>query len=276
MVNLFEVDELIKKALSEDINYLDLTTEAIIDKNMKSTAKLIAKQNGIIAGTFVFKRVFELLGDVECIIHLEDGTYVKSGDTVVSLYGSTKNILIGERTALNFIQRMSGIATTTIQFVEKLKGTKVKLLDTRKTTPTLRMLEKYSTNIGGAINHRFNLSDGILIKDNHIKAAGSIKRAVEMVRLKYGNLKKIEVEAETLYMVKECLECNVDIIMLDNMDIETIKEAVSIINKKALIEVSGNVTLENIQEIAETNVDFISTGYITHSYKSLDLSLKII
>ncbi|CDF57479.1 carboxylating nicotinate-nucleotide diphosphorylase [Thermobrachium celere] len=274
-MNLFEVDELIKKALSEDINYLDLTTEAIIDKEMKSNAKLIAKQNGVIAGTFVFKRVFEILGDVECTIHLEDGTHVKSGDTVCSLYGSTKNILIGERTALNFIQRMSGIATTTRQFVEKLEGTKVKLLDTRKTTPTLRILEKYSTNIGGALNHRFNLSDGILIKDNHIKAAGSIKKAVEMVRLKYGNIKKIEVEAETLDMVKECLECNVDIIMLDNMDVENIRKAVSIINKRALIEVSGNVTLENINEIAKTGIDFISTGYITHSYKSLDLSLKL-
>jgi nicotinate-nucleotide pyrophosphorylase len=171
---------------------------------------------------------------------------------------------------------MSGIATTTWQFVKKLEGTKTKLLDTRKTTPTLRILEKYSTSIGGAMNHRFNLCDGVLIKDNHIKAAGSIKRAVDMVRSKYGNLKKIEVETETIDMVKECLECNVDIIMLDNMNIEDIKKAVSIVNGKALIEVSGNINMENIQKIAEANVDFISTGYITHSYKSLDLSLKII
>ena len=276
MVNLFEIDELIKKALSEDINYLDLTTEAIIDKNMKSSAELISKQCGIIAGTFVFKRVFDILGNVECSINLDEGSFVKKGDVICTLYGSTKNILIGERTALNFIQRMSGIATTTWQFVKELEGTRTKLLDTRKTTPTLRILEKYSTNIGGALNHRFNLSDGILIKDNHIKAAGSIKKAVEMVKFKYGNLKKIEVEVETIDMVKECLECGVDIIMLDNMNIEDIKKAVSIINGKALIEVSGNVTLENIREIAETNVDFISTGYITHSYKSLDLSLKIV
>jgi len=276
VVNLFEIDELIKKALSEDINYLDLTTEAIIDKNMKSSAELISKQCGIIAGTFVFKRVFDILGNVECSINLDEGSFVKKGDVICTLYGSTKNILIGERTALNFIQRMSGIATTTWQFVKELEGTRTKLLDTRKTTPTLRILEKYSTNIGGALNHRFNLSDGILIKDNHIKAAGSIKKAVEMVKFKYGNLKKIEVEVETIDMVKECLECGVDIIMLDNMNIEDIKKAVSIINGKALIEVSGNVTLENIREIAETNVDFISTGYITHSYKSLDLSLKIV
>ncbi len=276
MMNLFEIDEIIKKALNEDINYIDLTTEAIIDKNMKSTAKLIAKQDGIIAGTFVFKRVFDILGDVVCTTNFEDGSLIKSGDVVCTLYGSTQNILIGERTALNFIQRMSGIATTTWQFVKKLEGTKTKLLDTRKTTPTLRILEKYSTSIGGAMNHRFNLSDGILIKDNHIKAAGSIKRAVDMVRSKYGYLKKIEVETETIDMVKECLECNVDIIMLDNMNIEDIKKAVSIINGKALIEVSGNVNLENIREVAEANVDFISTGYITHSYKSLDLSLKIV
>ncbi|WP_027308150.1 carboxylating nicotinate-nucleotide diphosphorylase [Caloramator sp. ALD01] len=275
-MNLFEIDEIIKKALNEDINYIDLTTEAIIDKNMKSTAKLIAKQDGIIAGTFVFKRVFDILGDVVCTTNFEDGSLIKSGDVVCTLYGSTQNILIGERTALNFIQRMSGIATTTWQFVKKLEGTKTKLLDTRKTTPTLRILEKYSTSIGGAMNHRFNLSDGILIKDNHIKAAGSIKRAVDMVRSKYGYLKKIEVETETIDMVKECLECNVDIIMLDNMNIEDIKKAVSIINGKALIEVSGNVNLENIREVAEANVDFISTGYITHSYKSLDLSLKIV
>ncbi|SHE99992.1 carboxylating nicotinate-nucleotide diphosphorylase [Caloramator proteoclasticus] len=275
-MNLFEIDEIIKKALNEDINYIDLTTEAIIDKNMKSTAKLIAKQDGIIAGTFVFKRVFDILGDVVCTTNFEDGSLIKSGDVVCTLYGSTQNILIGERTALNFIQRMSGIATTTWQFVKKLEGTKTKLLDTRKTTPTLRILEKYSTSIGGAMNHRFNLSDGILIKDNHIKAAGSIKRAVDMVSSKYGYLKKIEVETETIDMVKECLECNVDIIMLDNMNIEDIKKAVSIINGKALIEVSGNVNLENIREVAEANVDFISTGYITHSYKSLDLSLKIV
>lgn len=275
-MNLFNIDNLIKEALTEDINYMDLTTEAIVKNNNKSVANLIAKQDGIISGIFVFKRVFDLLGDVECEIYFNDGSFVNKGDIICKLSGNTKNILIGERTALNFIQRMSGIATLTYKFVRQLEGTNTKLLDTRKTTPTLRILEKYSTSIGGALNHRYNLSDGILIKDNHIKAAGGIKNAVELVRQKYGNIKKIEVEAETIDMVKECLECHADIIMLDNMDIDTMKKALSIIDKKALVEVSGNVTLDNIREIAKLGVDYISTGYITHSYKSLDLSLKIL
>lgn len=171
---------------------------------------------------------------------------------------------------------MSGIATLTREFVKKLEGTKAVLLDTRKTTPNLRILEKYATRMGGAVNHRFNLSDGILIKDNHIKAAGSITRAVELVRKRYSNLKKIEVETESLDMVKEALSCNVDIIMLDNMNLKLIKEAVKLINGRALIEVSGNVNLNTIGDIAKTGVDFISTGAITHSYKSLDLSLRIV
>lgn len=275
-MNLFNIDTLIKEALSEDISYIDLTTEAIVQDNSSSVAHLIAKEQGIISGIYVFKRVFDLLGNVECEIYFKDGCYVNKGDIICKLTGNTKNILIGERTALNFVQRMSGIATLTNKFVKQLDGTKTKLLDTRKTTPTLRTLEKYSTSIGGALNHRFNLSDGILIKDNHIKAAGSIKNAVELVRQRYGNIKKIEVETETIDMVKECLECNVDIIMLDNMDIETIKTALSIIDNRALVEVSGNITLDNIQEIAKLGVDYISTGYITHSYKSLDLSLKIL
>lgn len=275
-MNLFNIDSLIKDALLEDINYIDLTTEAIVSSNSKSVAHLIAKEDGIISGVYVFKRVFDLLGDIECEIFYADGSVVKKGDIVCNLTGNTKNILLGERTALNFIQRMSGIATLTNKFVKKLEGTNTKLLDTRKTTPTLRTLEKYSTNIGGALNHRFNLSDGILIKDNHIKAAGSIKNAVKLVRQKYGNIKKIEVEAETIDMVRECLDCNVDIIMLDNMDFDTMKEALLIIKNRALVEISGNVTLDNIQNIAKLGVDYISTGYITHSFKSLDLSLKII
>ncbi|MCX7951260.1 MAG: carboxylating nicotinate-nucleotide diphosphorylase [Clostridiales bacterium] len=275
-MNLFNIDTLIKEALSEDISYIDLTTEAIVKDNSSSVAHLIAKEQGIMSGIYVFKRVFDLLGNVECEIYFKDGCYVNKGDIICKLTGNTKNILIGERTALNFVQRMSGIATLTNKFVKQLDGTKTRLLDTRKTTPTLRTLEKYSTSIGGALNHRFNLSDGILIKDNHIKAAGSIKNAVELVRQRYGNIKKIEVETETIDMVKECLECNVDIIMLDNMDIETIKIALSIIDNRALVEVSGNITLENIYEVAKLGVDYISTGYITHSYKSLDLSLKIL
>lgn len=275
-MNLFNVDDIIINSLKEDVNYIDLTTEAIVDDQSTTKAVLIAKEDGIIAGVCVFKRVFELLGNVDCIINITDGSFVKKGDIVCTLDGNTKNILIGERTALNLIQRMSGIATLTNKFVKKLEASKTKLLDTRKTTPTLRILEKYATNIGGAVNHRFNLSDGILIKDNHIKAAGGIKNAVELVRLRYGNIKNIEVEAETIEMVKECLDCSVDIIMLDNMDIENIKKSIEIINGRAIIEVSGNITLDNIKEIASLGVDYISTGYITHSYKSLDLSLKFL
>lgn len=275
-MNLSMIDKLIQDALNEDVTYEDITTEAIIPDDLLSTANLIAKEDGVLAGLFVFKRVFELLGEVEIEGFKRDGEEVKKGDIICTLKGKTKNILIGERTALNFIQRMSGIATLTREFVKKLEGTKAVLLDTRKTTPNLRILEKYATRMGGAVNHRFNLSDGILIKDNHIKAAGSITRAVELVRKRYSNLKKIEVETETLDMVKEALSCNVDIIMLDNMNLDLIKEAVKLINGRALIEVSGNVNLNTIGDIAKTGVDFISTGAITHSYKSLDLSLRIV
>ncbi|MCX7903403.1 MAG: carboxylating nicotinate-nucleotide diphosphorylase [Caloramator sp.] len=275
-MNLLIIDRLIQDALNEDVTYEDITTEAIIPDDLVSTANLIAKENGVLAGLFIFKRVFELLGEVEIKSFKNDGDEVKKGDIICTLKGKAKNILIGERTALNFIQRMSGIATLTREFVKRLEGTKAVLLDTRKTTPNLRILEKYATRMGGAVNHRFNLSDGILIKDNHIKAAGNITRAVELVRKRYSNLKKIEVETENLDMVREALECNVDIIMLDNMNLELIKEAVNIINGKALIEVSGNVNLNTIGDIAKLGVDFISTGAITHSYKSLDLSLRII
>jgi nicotinate-nucleotide pyrophosphorylase (carboxylating) len=275
-MNLSMIDKLIQGALNEDVTYEDITTEAIIPDDLLSTANLIAKEDGVLAGLFVFKRVFELLGEVEIEGFKRDGEEVKKGDIICTLKGKTKNILIGERTALNFIQRMSGIATLTREFVKKLEGTKAVLLDTRKTTPNLRILEKYATRMGGAVNHRFNLSDGILIKDNHIKAAGSITRAVELVRKRYSNLKKIEVETENLDMVKEALSCNVDIIMLDNMNLDLIKEAVKLINGRALIEVSGNVNLNTIGDIAKTGVDFISTGAITHSYKSLDLSLRIV
>lgn len=275
-MNLSIIDRLIQDALNEDVTYEDITTEAIIPDDLVSTANLIAKEDGVLAGLFIFKRVFELLGEVEIESFKRDGEEVKRGDIICTLKGKTKNILIGERTALNFIQRMSGIATLTREFVKRLEGTKAVLLDTRKTTPNLRILEKYATRMGGAVNHRFNLSDGILIKDNHIKAAGSITRAVELVRKRYSNLKKIEVETENLDMVREALECNVDIIMLDNMNLELIKEAVKLINGRALIEVSGNVNLNTIGDIAKLGVDFISTGAITHSYKSLDLSLRIV
>ncbi|KRQ87629.1 Nicotinate-nucleotide pyrophosphorylase [carboxylating] [Caloramator mitchellensis] len=274
-MNLYTIDKIILDALNEDVTSEDLTTEAIIPNDSVSEAKLIAKQDGVIAGIFVFKRVFELLGSVEVETLFNDGAAVKYGDVICRLNGNTKNMLIGERTALNFIQRMSGISTLTSEFVKRIEGTKAVLLDTRKTTPNLRILEKYATRIGGAVNHRFNLSDGILIKDNHIKAAGSITKAVELVRKRYSNLKRIEVETESLDMVKEALDCKADIIMLDNMNLELIKQSVELINGRALIEVSGNVNLDTVSDIAKTGVDFISTGAITHSYKSMDLSLRI-
>lgn len=275
-MNLSVIDKLIIDALNEDVTYEDITTEAIIPDSLQNSANLYAKQDGILAGIFVFKRVFEILGDVDVKVLKEDGNEIKKGDVVCTLRGKTKNILIGERTALNFIQRMSGIATLTREFVKRIEGTKAQLLDTRKTTPNLRILEKYSTRVGGAVNHRFNLSDGILIKDNHIKAAGGIYNAVELVKKRYSNLKKIEVETENLDMVREALKCSVDIIMLDNMSLQLIKEAVLLIDGRALTEVSGNVNLDTISDIAKTGVDFISTGAITHSYKSLDLSLRIV
>lgn len=274
-MNLSIIDRIILDALNEDVNFEDITTEAIVPDTSNSIARLVAKEDGLIAGVFVFKRVFELLGSIGINVLINDGQKVKKGDIICELNGKTKNILIGERTALNFIQRMSGISTLTNEFVKKLEGTKAVLLDTRKTTPNLRIIEKYAARIGGAVNHRFNLSDGVLIKDNHIKAAGSITKAVELIRKRYSNLKKIEVETENINMVKEALACKVDIIMLDNMDIEMIENAVKVINNQALIEVSGNVNLNNISEIAKTGIDFISAGAITHSYKSLDLSLKI-
>lgn len=274
MMNYLVIDKLIISALEEDIPNSDITTNSIIDCNSRSKVDLIAKGNGIIAGLQVFERVFKLLGDVSVEFYKKDGDPVKSGDILAVVSGSTKSILSGERTALNYLQRMSGVATITNKFVNKLQGSNTKLLDTRKTTPNMRILEKYAVKIGGGYNHRFNLSDGVLLKDNHISAAGSIKNAIRLARENTSFVRKIEVEVENLEMVKEALEEAADIIMLDNMDIETMKKAVSLINKRALTECSGNVTLDNIEEVAKTGVDFVSVGALTHSAGILDLSMK--
>lgn len=274
MMNYLVIDKLIINALEEDIPSSDITTNSIIDSNSKSKVDLIAKENGIIAGLQVFERVFTLLGDVSVEFYKKDGDPVKSGDVLAVVSGSTKSILSGERTALNYLQRMSGVATITNKFVNKLQGTNTKLLDTRKTTPNMRILEKYAVKIGGGCNHRFNLSDGVLLKDNHISAAGGVKNAIRLAKKNTSFVRKIEVEVENLEMVKEALEEAADIIMLDNMDIETMKNAVSLISKRALTECSGNVTLDNIEEVAETGVDFVSVGALTHSAGILDLSLK--
>ncbi|SHI39047.1 nicotinate-nucleotide pyrophosphorylase [carboxylating] [Clostridium cavendishii DSM 21758] len=278
MLNWLIIDDIIKGSLKEDMPIEDITTNCIIDENYNSTIDLIAKDNGIIAGLEVFKRVFDILsinlGDAKVELLKKDGDTVAYGDLVATLTGSTKCILAGERTALNILQRMSGIATLTNLFVKEIKDTNTKILDTRKTTPLLRILEKYSVIVGGGFNHRFNLSDGILLKDNHIAYAGGIKNAVSKAKASTSFVRKIEVETENLDMVKEALQAKADIIMLDNMDLSTIKAAITMIDKKALTECSGNVNLTNIKEIANTGVDFISIGALTHSFKALDLSMK--
>ncbi|WP_186429110.1 carboxylating nicotinate-nucleotide diphosphorylase [Clostridium sp. BSD9I1] len=273
-MNWLLVDDIIKKALNEDLYYGDITTESIVVNNKNASIDLIAKEDGVVAGLEVFRRVFLTLGDAETEFYVKDGDNIHKGEKIGKVYGNIKTLLSGERVALNFLQRMCGIATLTKMFTEKLKGTNVKLLDTRKTTPNMRMFEKYSVKIGGGTNHRFGLNDGILIKDNHIDAAGGIQQAIEMVRSNAPFVRKIEIEVETLEQLKEALEMNPDIIMLDNMDIETLKAAVKIIDGKAEIEASGNVDLDTIEVIAQIGVDYISTGAITHSFKVLDLSLK--
>lgn len=273
-MNYLVIDNIIKNALIEDIPNEDISTNCIIDEKSMSTVDLICKENGIIAGVEIFKRVFEILGDIEVDLYKNDGDNVYIKENIGMLKGNTRKILMGERVALNLLQRMSGIATLTSKFVEEIKYTKAKLLDTRKTTPNLRLLEKYSVKVGGGFNHRFNLSDGIMLKDNHISVAGGIKNAVKIARKNSSFVRKIEVETETIEMVKEALEADVDIIMLDNMDLETAHKAVQLINGKAIVEFSGNVNLQNLKKVAEIGVDYISVGELTHSCKILDFSMK--
>lgn len=274
MMNYLIIDKIIKEALIEDIPNEDISTNSIIGENQKSQVELICKEDGIIAGLYVYKRVFEILGDIEVSIYKNDGDRVYSKEVIALLRGSTRNLLIGERVALNLLQRMSGIATLTNKFVNELGDSKTKILDTRKTTPNLRYLEKYAVKVGGGCNHRFNLSDGVMLKDNHISAAGGVKKAVHMARSNTSFVRKIEVETENLEMVQEALEAQVDIIMLDNMTLETAREAVILINGKVTTEFSGNVSLDNIKRIGELGVDFVSIGALTHSCKILDLSMK--
>lgn len=273
-MNYLLIDKMIKNALSEDIPNEDITTNSIIDKDSKSEIDLICKEEGVIAGLDIFKRVFDILGDVEVKLFKEDGNKVNRYEKVALLRGNTRNLLAGERVALNYLQRMSGIATKTNRFVKKLEGSNTKLLDTRKTIPNMRNLEKYAVKVGGGCNHRFNLSDGILLKDNHIDAAGGVKNAVELARKNTSFVRKVEVEVENLEMVKEAVEAKADIIMLDNMDLDMAREALAIINKRAIVEFSGNVNIDNIGEIGKIGVDYISVGELTHSVKALDLSMK--
>ena len=268
------VDDKIRLALQEDITGEDVTTAAIIRENTRSRVQLICKQDGILAGRPVFKRTFELLGETEFETFFNEGDHIKKGDLIATVTGDARILLSGERVALNYLQRMSGIATLTHSLVSELKGSHTKLLDTRKTTPGMRVFEKYAVKVGGGCNHRFNLSDGILIKDNHIGAAGGVKEAIRLAKEYAPFVRKIEVEVENLEMLEEALEAGADIIMLDNMPNEMMKEAVSLVNGRAETECSGNVTKARLKEIAEIGVDYVSCGALTHSAPILDFSLK--
>ena len=274
-MNFLLIDEIIKDALLEDAVVDDITTNSILDNSAQCTVDLIAKEDGIICGLEVFKRTFDILGGVEIEFLVKEGDRVKPTDLMAKISGNAKNVLSGERVALNLLQRMSGIATKTNNMVKILNGTGIKLMDTRKTTPNLRYLEKYSVKVGGGNNHRYNLMDMAMIKDNHIMAAGgSLTKAVLAVRSNHPFVKKIEVETESLDQVREAVEVGADIIMLDNMSVETMGEAIEIIGNKAIVEISGNVNEARIEEIKGLKVDYISSGALTHSYTSLDISMK--
>ncbi len=274
MLNFLIVDDIIKRALKEDSPYGDVTVSAIVSPLERAEVDLIAKEDGIICGLDIFKRVFEILGEVEVNLFVKDGDLVKNTMVIGKVTGNAGNILVGERIALNLLQRMSGIATLTNKYVKKLEGLNTKILDTRKTTPNLRALEKYAVKIGGGVNHRFSLSDGILIKDNHIGYAGGIKEAIELAKKNSSFVRKIEVETETKDQVLEALEAGADIIMLDNMSPDLARDMVKLINGRALTECSGNITLDTVTDYGKTGVDYISSGELTHSVKAFDISLK--
>ena len=270
-----QADKLIRMALQEDITSEDVSTNAVMRSAVKGTVDLIAKEDGIIAGLDVYARVFQILDEkTQISFHFKDGEAVKKGDLLGTVTGDIRVLLSGERVALNYLQRMSGIATYTKQVSKLLEGSKVTLLDTRKTTPNCRVFEKYAVRIGGGCNHRYNLSDGVLLKDNHIGAAGSVAKAVAMAKEYAPFVRKIEIEVETMEQVKEAVEAGADIIMLDNMTPEMMKEAVELIAGRAQTECSGNITKENIAKILETGVDFVSSGALTHSAPILDISMK--
>ena len=269
------VDPLLKSALQEDINSEDVSTNCVMPSSKQGEVDLICKEDGIICGLQIFERVFTLLAeDTKVTFMVKDGDLVKKGQLLARVEGDIRILLSGERTALNYLQRMSGIASYTYQVVQLLEGTDIQLLDTRKTTPNMRIFEKYAVKVGGGHNHRYNLSDGVMLKDNHIGAAGSISKAVQMAKDYAPFVRKIEVEVENIEMVKEAVEAGADIIMLDNMSHDEMQEAIRIIDGRAETEISGNVTKENIEKIRDLKVDYISSGALTHSAPILDVSLK--
>ena len=270
-----QADKLIRMALEEDITSEDVSTNAVMPTKVQGTVDLIAKEDGVIAGMDVYARVFKLLDeDTEIEMFCHDGDEVREGDLMAKVTGDIRVLLSGERVALNYLQRMSGIASYTHSVASLLEGSRTKLLDTRKTTPNMRIFEKYAVRVGGGYNHRYNLSDGVLLKDNHLGAAGSVAKAVQMAKEYAPFVRKIEVEVENLDMVKEAVEAGADIIMLDNMSTEEMQEAIRIIDGRAETECSGNVTKENISRLTSLGVDYISSGALTHSAPILDISLK--
>lgn len=272
----FYIDDIIKRAISEDINYIDVTTDYLISEESESTACLISKDEGIVAGIEIGLRVFTLLDDsVKTTIFKNDGEQVRKGDIIAEISGKTAVLLKGERTALNLMQHLSGIATETNKCVKLVEGTKATIAETRKTIPTLRALQKYAVVAGGGVNHRFNLSDAAMLKDNHIDAYGSLTNAVNALRAKVGHMVKIEVETRTLEELQEALDVKADVIMLDNMDCATMRKAVEITAGRAKLEASGNITDETIRQVAETGVDIISIGALTHSVKCFDISMRM-
>jgi len=277
MLNQMYVDNLIKTALLEDINYIDVTTDYLIDEDQEGAAQFLAKADGVLCGLDVALRVFELLQpDFKAEVFKKDGDVLKKGDIIAKVYGKTRTILKGERTALNLIQHMSGIATATNEAVKLVEGTKASIVDTRKTLPGMRPLQKYAVTVGGGKNHRYNLSDAAMLKDNHVDAGSGITNAVKKLKSKLGHMTKVELEVRTLDELREALSVDVDVIMLDNMSNEMMAEAVKITDGKAILEASGGITAETLRGVAETGVDIISIGALTHSVKAFDISLKIL
>ena len=277
MINSIYVDEIIKTALLEDINYLDCATDYLIDEEQENTARFLAKSDGVLCGIDIALRVFQILQPqgFEATVYKHDGDLLEKGDIIAEIKGKTRALLKGERTALNLIQHMSGVATATRKAVDIVEGTNASIADTRKTLPGLRPLQKYAVTVGGGRNHRFNLSDAAMLKDNHVDAGGGIANAVAKLTEKLGHMTKIELEVRNLDELGQALEAGVDVIMLDNMSCEQMREAVEITNGRALLEASGGITDETLREIAETGVDIISMGALTHSVKAFDISLKI-
>lgn len=277
MLSNYKIDPIIIRGLDEDVSYIDITSDILLDENSLSTAEMVTKEKGVIAGIYIAKRVFELVdSSLKIEVLIEDGELVNSGTKILRAVGSSRSILKAERVALNLLQRMSGIATMANAYSNEVSDFKLRVVDTRKTTPGLRILEKYAVKMGGCYNHRFNLSDAVMIKDNHIKAVGSITKAVQIAKDNISHTTKIEVEVENLEQLKEALDVKADIIMLDNMSTDLMETAVKLNNNQAILEASGNITISRLRELGEIGIDVVSVGALTHSVDALDISMNIL